>query len=219
VSYVVSQPFSNAVLALRICGPYILCLRRQSVDAYPIPLEFLKPGLSSEQPLPVLQHTMPGMEFTTQISLSRVRHSRFPFGNVYTLYALAEEKHRGTYHYQVQVHTTPLPSLSVRLLGFDSTPAGRQVSAWDLGLSGLRGVRAFTPDTSGERRVVTFAVPPSLCPSEPFPVNSGTLDVPPEIAPRFVEQVVAVLSPKFLGEWCPGVSRVKDVCAPEGECV
>ncbi|KAI9573848.1 hypothetical protein HD554DRAFT_559784 [Boletus coccyginus] len=86
-------PYSNPVLALRICGPYIVCLRRQSIDAYPMPLQFLKPELSSEQPLPVLQHTMSGMAFTTEVSLSRARHSCFPSGNVYTLYALAEEEH------------------------------------------------------------------------------------------------------------------------------
>ena len=66
-----------------------------SIEAYPIPTEFLKPELATEQPLPFLQHSMPGMMFTTGASFSRVRCTRSPSGDVYALSALAKDQSRG----------------------------------------------------------------------------------------------------------------------------
>lgn len=182
------------ILALRICGPYILCFRHRSIEAYPIPIQFLKPEFATNRHLPLLQHTMVGMKFSPRISLSRVRHSRSPSGDVYTISALAENGHRGTFHYQVHVHLTPDPSLSVQLLGFEDKHTHQQVSASDLGSTGLRGAWVLGPNSTGDRHVVAFTTYPDRYLFEPDPSDEGTLDVPPEIAPRMGGRVVSVVS-------------------------
>ena len=127
-------------------------------------------------------------------------------GEVYTLFALAEDHRRGRYHFQVHVHTAPEPALSVRFLGVDGMHAGTRVATWDLGASGWRGVWALRPNACGQRHVIvftaslardrnqnrnqnTYAFDPFLVPVSPDS-DGGALDVPPEFAPRFEEKVV-----------------------------
>ncbi|KAF8548855.1 hypothetical protein OG21DRAFT_669641 [Imleria badia] len=200
------HPNRNYVHALRICGPYILCFRRWSVDAYPIPAPFLDPARAREPPLPVLQHIMPGTAFIRKTSLSRVRHTRSPSGDVYTLYALAEDQRQGMHHYQVHVHTTPVPALSVRLLAFGAAEADRRVSAWDLGESGMRG--AWVCTYMGEARyVAAFAASASVYPEPSLfsllslsfsdSLEGGTLEMPPEVVPRFEAEVVSTVASRY----------------------
>ena len=140
-----------------------------SIEAYPIPTEFLKPELATEQPLPFLQHSMPGMMFTTSASFSRVRCTRSPSGDVYALFALAKDQCRGMYQYQARVHTAPVPSLSASFLGFDAADDDLGISVWDLGTSGLRGAWVRRPIRSSEHHVAVFTTSPSRFPSEAFP--------------------------------------------------
>ena len=219
------QSQTNHVIALRKCGPYILCFRRWSVDAYPFPHQFSMPNSdhATEEPpgLPVLQHRMPGLSFSSNC-LSRVHCVRSPSDpgscEVYTLSALAEDHRRGTFHFQVHVHAAPEPALSVRFLGVDGTHADGRVASWDLGASGWRGAWVLRPNTCGKRRVIAFTAPlpqdqnqnqnQNTYASDPFlaPVSpdsdGGALDVPPD-APRFEKNVVwTVSSLKSDGKWC-----------------
>lgn len=137
------------------------------------------------------------MAFSSRLSLSRVCHSRSPSGDVYTLCTLAENLRRGRMvYYRVQVHTTPVPSLSVGLVGVDGAHAGWRISASDLGPSGRRGAWASTPNLSGERHVVAFTTYPRASDGD-----DGTLNVPPEtdVEPRMGEQVIAVVSSRYSG--------------------
>ncbi|KAF9244113.1 hypothetical protein BU15DRAFT_59457 [Melanogaster broomeanus] len=173
----------NGVTALRLCGPYILCFRIHSVEAYPLPTGFSEPGTTSPSPgsLSVLRHEFPAVVFR-RVSLSQVRSSRCPSGEVYTIFMLANDLHRGTYHYQINVTTAPVPSISVKLLAMRdigiSTPListgdnigapqlsvmirGTFVSAWALGSVGLRSVWVERQRGSIDRRVVASTTYPS----------------------------------------------------------
>lgn len=118
------------------------------------------------------------------------------------------------FYHQVQVHTTPVPSLSVELVGVEGTHAGWRTSAWALGTTGLRGAKVSMPNPSGERHVVAFTTYPRASRSlfEPFPLpfpadgdgGGGTLDVRPEteVGPRLGEKLVAIVSSRHSdGEW------------------
>lgn len=198
-SICVSQPNRNYIHALRICGPYILCFRCWSIEAYPIPPLFSNPEDASEPPLPSLHYDIPGIVFTTKTALSRVRHTRSASGDVYTLFALARDQRRGMYYYQVHVHTSPEPALSVKLLGLDPADGARRMTAWDVGESGLRGAWVCTY-RGEERHVVAFTTSPSesLYLSEPaLCLFSETLDLPPEMAPRFDAEVVSIATSRY----------------------
>ncbi|KAG8215082.1 hypothetical protein J3R82DRAFT_8503 [Butyriboletus roseoflavus] len=161
-----SQPHWNGVLATRVCGPYILCFSNHSIDAYPIPLQFLKPEHATEPPLPVLRRVFAGTGFSGNMSLSHVRCSRSSSGDTYSICALAEHQTFEMFHYLIYLQTTPQPSLSVRVLASDSALTHRQrpqVSCMELGSD--RTPRRAGPETQLEPAHCRVHHPPVSVPS------------------------------------------------------
>lgn len=200
VLQVVMHSNLNYLHAMCVCGPYVLCFRQHSVDAFPLPTTQTQTQTgATDQPLPVLHHTLPGVAFSAHTTLSRVRCTRTASDDdvVYALCALTQDSRRGTSLCQVRVHVAPVAALSVRLLALNPVHAdGWMRSALDVGSSGLRGAwTAFNPNTVGERRVVAFTTP--ACPSQAAfeRGESGALPGDSEMAPRwFEERVVWVVS-------------------------
>ncbi|KAG9309441.1 hypothetical protein JVU11DRAFT_10410 [Chiua virens] len=190
----------NYVLALRVCGPYILCFRLWSIDAYPIPPRLLASEATpaAEEPLPTLQHAVLNLRFSAYPALrfSRVHHSHSASSNFYTICVLVKDNHSDTLHYQVHVQTEPVPALSVRLLGFCDS-VDRRIGAWDLGPSGLRGAWL----RRGERcdwEVITFTSPdraliPLASLFESFPMEEGNLVGDRAVTPRICRRMVGPL--------------------------
>lgn len=191
-----SQPAWNDILTTLVCGPYILCFRHCCIDAYPIPLQLLKPELATERPLPVLYHEFMGVAFSGYVSLSRVRWSRSPSGDTYSICALAEAYRGGMRHFIFYLQITPKPSLSVRVLSSDSECTPYRYSAWNLGATGLRGVRVPKFNPGADQHIIAFTAHPSRYPLDPN-------DMPSEHPPLFDEQLVSVVvSEESYGEWC-----------------
>ncbi|KIJ05769.1 hypothetical protein PAXINDRAFT_103643, partial [Paxillus involutus ATCC 200175] len=105
----------NGVTALRFCGPYFLCFRINSLEAYPLPAGFSVSGSSRPDSLPILLHRFPNMTYR-RVSLSDVRSRHHPSGEIYTVFFLVNDVFRGVLHYQVDVKISPVPSISVKLL-------------------------------------------------------------------------------------------------------
>lgn len=191
------------------------------MEAYPVPMDTL-----AAAPLPVLQHRFGPVCFQV-VSLSRVRVSHCPSGDVYTIFMLTNDIYGGMFHYRIRVTTTPVPSMSVHVLskGDIRTPeqlplilgtdvrytleaAARRmfVSTWSLGQTGLRGVWVDRQRGSIDRRVVAFTTHPArlrtkeaaLVPGEDS-VSGG--DAPDE-APAMEGKVVHVISSYDLRGTC-----------------
>ncbi|KAH0836449.1 hypothetical protein J3R83DRAFT_8056 [Lanmaoa asiatica] len=165
----------NGITSLRFCGPYILCFRLRSVEAYPIPTDAL-----IANPLPILRHRFGPVCFRS-VSLSHVRVSHRPSGKAYTIFMLANDVYQGMFHYHIRVTTTPVPSMSVKVLAkgsirmeppplipgtnmrytLDDIIRRMFVSTWSLGSAGLRGVWVDRQRGSIDRRVVAFTTHPS----------------------------------------------------------
>ncbi|KAG8215088.1 hypothetical protein J3R82DRAFT_8509 [Butyriboletus roseoflavus] len=166
----------NGITSLRLCGPYILCFRVRSVEAYPVPMD-----TSTANALPILRHRFGTVCFRA-VSLSHVRVSRYPSGQVYTIFMLTNDFYQGMFHYRIRVSTTPVPSMHVKVLAkgtirvseplplipatdtrytLDEMVRRMFVSTWSLGSVGLRGVWVDRQRGSIDRRVVAFTTHPS----------------------------------------------------------
>ena len=197
---------------MRFCGPYILCFRIRSVEAYPVPTD-----TPTADPLPILRHQFGTVCFQA-VSLSHVRVSRCASGDVYTVFMLTNDVHQGMFHYLIRVTTTPVPSMSVHVLAKGSIPTLEPLplipgtddthtleemirsmffSTWLLGSAGLRGVWVDRQRGSIDRRVVAFTTHPSrlrtkeaaLVPGED-PVSDGDApDAPPTMDGRVVHVI------------------------------
>lgn len=170
-------PQWNGIASLRFCGPYILCFRGRSVEAYPVPTV-----TSMANPLPMLRHRF-GQVYFQVVSLSHVRASRCPSGEAYTIFMLTCDvsQGKGMFHYRIRVTTSPIPSMSVQVLargsihisppppipGTDIRYTSEDiisqvfVATWSLGSAGLRGVWVDRRRGSIDRRVVVFTTHPS----------------------------------------------------------
>jgi len=167
----------NGITSLRFCGPYVLCFRVRSVEAYPIPTD-----CPSVKPLPTLRHRFGPVCFRV-VSLSNVRASRSASSEVYSVFMLANDIHQGMSHYHIRVTIAPVPSLSVLILAMgtildppllipgtserfsmEDTVRRIFVSTWSLGPVGLRGVWVDRHRGNINRRVVAFTTHPNrLC--------------------------------------------------------
>ncbi|KAG9309875.1 hypothetical protein JVU11DRAFT_9903 [Chiua virens] len=158
----------NGILSSQFCGPYILCFRVRSVEAYPIPTDGSTPC-----PLPVLRHRFGAVSFRS-VSLSRVRISHCPSGDAYDIFMLSNDVYQGMFHYYIRVTTVPVPAMFVQVLAMgtilmpDIPPTiswGNMIrlmffQSWSLGSAGLRGVWVDRQRGSIERRVVAFTTDP-----------------------------------------------------------
>ena len=192
----------NGITSLRFCGPYILCFRVRSVEAYPIP-----DNTSIIHPLPVLRYWFGPVSFRV-MSLSHVRASRCPSGEVYSIFMLTNDVYQGMFHYRIRVAVSPVPSMSVHILAkggihmaSDSLPSMpgidirytqediiRQmfVATWSLGSAGLRGVWVDRQRGSIDRRVVAFTTrPPRLR-------TKGAHENTPDVTPENIDEVPSV---------------------------
>ncbi|KIJ04345.1 hypothetical protein PAXINDRAFT_104215 [Paxillus involutus ATCC 200175] len=160
----------NGVTALRFCGPYFLCFRINSLEAYPLPAGFSVSGSSRPDSLPILLHRFPNMTYR-RVSLSDVRSRHHPSGEIYTVFFLVNDVFRGVLHYQVDVKISPVPSISVKLLAlqrvlnqppfFYTGVRPPFVSTWALGSVGLRGVWVSRQANDIDRKVIAFTTHPS----------------------------------------------------------
>ncbi|KIJ65184.1 hypothetical protein HYDPIDRAFT_111077 [Hydnomerulius pinastri MD-312] len=207
----------NGVLTLQFCGPYILCFRVHSVEAYPLPLGFLGPTAATLGALSMLQHRFTAVNFR-RASLSHTRLSQNSAGEVYTIFVLSNDVFRGTFHYQITVKIKPVPSISVRSLALqglgisdshlprketgshmpsDVSRTDAFVSAWALGSVGLRGVWVDRKRGSIDRRVVAFTTHPSRLRSYELPSPEGNEDEADEFianVPRFSGNAILAIS-------------------------
>lgn len=124
-----------------------------------------------------------------RLSLSHVRLSHSLSDEVYTVFMLANDLFRGTFHYQITVKITPVPSITVKLLAmrelgttdlqnpnapFGISIGGTFVSAWALGSAGMRGVWVDRLRGNIDRRVVAFTTHPSSLHSNEQPSQGGS---------------------------------------------
>ncbi|KAF8548848.1 hypothetical protein OG21DRAFT_1515831 [Imleria badia] len=207
----------NGITSLCFCGPYILCFRLRSVEAYPVPTD-----TPTANPLPMLRHRFGAVRFRA-VSLSHVRVSRRPSGDVYTIFMLTNDVYQGMFHYHIRVTTAAVPSLSVRVLAKGSILTSNPlplipgteirytlediikrmfVSTWSLGSTGLRGVWVDRQRGSIDRRVVAFTTHPSRLwtkeagsvPGEDLISEGDGPDASDEEAPTMDGKVVHVIS-------------------------
>ncbi|KAF9219736.1 hypothetical protein BS17DRAFT_788691, partial [Gyrodon lividus] len=211
----------NGVTTLRFCGPYILCFRVHSIEAYPLPAGFSNSATTRPGSLPVLRHRFPAVTFR-RVSLSHLRSSHCPSGDVYTVFMLANDLFEGTFHYQVNVKTIPAPSISITPLAmrglyppnaagddrgrhppFGVGIGGAFVSAWALGSVGLRGVWVDRQRGDMVRRVVAFTACPSrLRPGEHRSREGTWNESAADAAPYFDGRVVLSIPSYDLRGWC-----------------
>lgn len=210
-----SMPQWNGITSLRFCGPYILCFRARSVEAYPVPTD-----TPAANPLPMLRHRFGPVCFRA-VSLSHVRVSHCPSGEVYTIYMLTNDVYEGIFHYRIRVTTKPVPSMSVKVLAkggirmseplplipgtdirytLDDIIRSMFVSTWSLGSVGLRGTWVDRQRGSIDRRVVVFTTHPSrLCTKE---VSSSVPGEHSDEVPAMDGKVVHVISSYDLRGTC-----------------
>jgi hypothetical protein len=207
-------PQWNGITSLRFCGPYILCFRARSVEAYPVPTD-----TPTADPLPMLRHRFGAVCFR-DVSLSHVRVSHCASGDVYTLFMLTNDVYQGMFHYRIRVTTTPVPSMSVHVLAKGSIPASGPLplvpgsndrhtfeemvrlmflSTWSLGSAGLRGVWVDRQRGSIDRRVVAFTTHPSrlrtkeaaLVPGEDSVSGGDEPDEPPTMDGKVIHNIAS----------------------------
>ncbi|KAL4065746.1 hypothetical protein V8B97DRAFT_1875024 [Scleroderma yunnanense] len=189
------DPGEAWIIALRLCGPFILSFTAHSIKAYPLPCVGRSP-----HHLPVLKHTSTGL-VQDQMTLSDVHQTSRNSEEAYTIYVLAHDLHSGISYYKVTI-TLPLnddaqpSSLSVDVMGkykitaidsfyrpqedstdptFSSlTPAVRTgfVSQLSLGSTGMRGAWVEWERGSMSRRVVAFTLNPNRL-AEESPVEES----------------------------------------------
>lgn len=214
-------PQWNGITSLRFCGPYILCFRIRTVEAYPVPMD--TPTVNS---LPMLRHRFGPVCFRA-VSLSRVRVSRCPSGEVYTIFMLTNDVYQGMFHYRIRITTSPVPSMSVKVLAkggirisqppplipgtsiryaLDDVVRRMYISSWSLGSAGLRGVWVDRQRGSIDRRVVAFTTHPNRLCAKEAPSVPGEDLVPGGDAPNEVQamdgKVVHVISSYDLRGTC-----------------
>lgn len=176
-------PSFKWIVALQLCGPFILSFTPRSIEVHPLPC--ISHSLRPTHHLPVLRHRIAGPQH--QVTLSDVHQSCRNSEETYAVYVLAHGLHSGITYYKVTItllNDAP-PSLSVDLIGKYRTigidlPFGRQegsedassesstptmrtgfVSHLSLGSTGMRGAWVEWERGSMSRRVVAFTLNPS----------------------------------------------------------
>lgn len=146
----------NAIIGLKLCDQYILCLRNRSFELYPLPsLQLAKESESTNDTsmnrptIPLALHGFPDRTFR-EASMSQYNAANS------TISILLLDVLHGLYLYQVRL----MPMFQVVLLAKHCLgPKEGFVGAFSLGPEGKRGVWVERRRVNTQRSIFTFTTP------------------------------------------------------------